>query len=113
MKFYAEQVKEFVPVWNLIAYGEDVGLITNFPGEGWVYTVKHGEAKTTCYACVRLHEAVERAKADYAELIAQADQEWPDEEPIDDEDGEIARMRWEENRAEAAFQYHYGEEPDY
>lgn len=107
MKFYAEQVKEFVPVWNLIADGVDVGLVTNFPGEGWVYTVKHGDAKTTDYSCARLHEVLVKAQEDYALLIADADAEGH----IDDEDGEIARMRWEENRAEEAFHRHYGHEP--
>jgi hypothetical protein len=110
MKFYPQQVADFVPVWNLIADGVDVGLATNFPGEGWVYTVKHGDSKTTDYSCARLHEVLIKAQEDYARLIGAAEQEMPDEF-IEDEDGEIARQRWEEDRADAFAEREYGHIP--
>jgi hypothetical protein len=112
MTLTAKQVAEFVPIWDLLADGVDVGLLTNFPGEGIVFTVKHDGAKVTHYAAATLHEAIDLATRTHAELVAGTHFP-PDEDFIEDEDNEIARMKWEEDRAEAAYQYHYGDEPDY
>ena len=109
MEFAAKQVAAFTPIWDLLADGVDVGLLTNFPGEGVVFTVKHGDAKTTDYSCANMHEAIAKAKETYAELVA--DTERDAEGYIDDEDGEIARMRWEEAQADAFAEREYGHIP--
>jgi len=104
MNFTIRQVAEFVPIWDLLENGNDIGLLTNFPGEGIVFTVKHDDATVTDYSAATLHEAILKAKEAFAQLVAgthesQAYADY-DEDFIPDEDGTIARMRFEENQAE-------------
>ena len=113
MTLSIKQVAPLVPIWDLLNdFGMDVGLVTNFPGEGLVFTVKHGDAKTTDYTCANMHEVILKASEAHLRLIIESDM--PDEEHIEDEDGEIARMRYEENRAaEYAMREDMQEPPDW
>ncbi|AWY09124.1 hypothetical protein vBRpoSV10_2 [Ruegeria phage vB_RpoS-V10] len=108
MNFTIRQVAEFVPIWDLLANGNDIGLLTNFPGEGIVFTVKHDDATVTDYSAATLHEAILKAKETFAQLVAgtHESQAYIDEDFIEDEEGEIARMRWEENQAERFTEQH-------
>ena len=112
MTLSIRQVAPLVPIWDLLnEFGVDVGLVTNFPGEGLVFTVKHGNDKTTDYTCANMHEVILKATAARDDLAAYADMP---EEHIEDEDGEIARMRYEENRAaEYAMREDMQEPPDW
>jgi hypothetical protein len=103
-----KQVKDGIPIWDIYnAFGEDAGVVTNFPGEGIMATVRDGENKTTIYNALTLHEVVERATAAYVELF----EPMQDDEYIEDEDGSIAHMRMCEREAERAAERDWGSVP--
>jgi hypothetical protein len=94
----AKQVAAGVPIFDLIAKGKDVGLLTNFPGEGIVFTVRHDGDKVTDYSAATMHEAIEKATETFAALVAGTHFP-PEEDYIEDEDGDIAFARMLERRA--------------
>lgn len=98
----AEQVQRNVPIFNILAEGEDVGTITNFPGEGVVYTLRVLDVQTTNYTCKTIHGALEHAREAYLQILAGKHdaQQYVEEDYIEDEDGELARMRHAEDEAE-------------
>lgn len=107
MGIIAKQVQDGVPIYDLLDAGLEVGSMTSFPGEGPTATVRTCNGPQTVSA-ITLHECLVAANGifrDAKEFEQQVD------EYIEDEDGELARMRYEENKAqEWADQdpyYHY------
>ena len=93
--FLAKRVQAFVPIWNLTVDGVFIGSMTDFAAEGPTATVTLGAEKiTVCGGNLRVCLAC--AKEAY--LLLQYHASGYEEEYIEDEDGEIARMRWEECR---------------
>jgi len=120
-QFIAKRTAKDVPIWDLLDGDKDIGVLTVFPGEGPMATV-HDEAtgrKTTIHNAASIHEALVRAKEAYLDFFnpiflaweAEQMEKYQDEDQIEDEDGEIARMRHLENKAAAFYDYHYGDEP--
>ena len=105
MKLIARQVANGVPVYDLLWDGADVGCLTAFPGEGPMATVRGYNGKATV-AGATLHACLMAAQEAFDGLQAQ---QW-EEDFIPDEDGTIARMKWEEDRAERGAER---ELPDY
>lgn len=95
MKLIARQVADGVPVYDLLWDGADVGTLTAFPGEGPMATVRGYGGKETV-AAATLHACLTAAQEAFDGLQAR---QWG-EEHIHDEDGSIARMKWDEDQAE-------------
>ena len=93
--FVAKQIQKGVPIWDLLADGADIGSLTSFPGEGPMATVKFHGRKAT-YSAGSIHAVLGAAKEGYFDLI----EEVCNDEFIEDEDGEMARWRHEENLAD-------------
>ena len=94
--FLAKRVKAFVPIWDLNADGVFIGTMTNFSGEGPTATVRLGKSQMTVGGD-DIRSCLFYAKEAYLLLDHHANG-YDLEEYIEDEDGEIARMRWEETR---------------
>jgi len=109
MTLFAKQATAFVPIFDITAEGEDVGTITNLPNEGVVWTLRVLDVTCTTYTATTVHGALEEARAAYLEILAgthwlQAPEQEYDEDHIEDEDGEIARMRQLEYEAELYYE---------
>jgi hypothetical protein len=107
----ARRVGRDIPIWDVLAHGAVIGSLTNLPLErAWCLTARYLGSRVNFRASTReaillaLRCAVDAIDHD----VAQADL---DDGP-EDEDGEIARMRWEENRAEEAFHRFHGYDPE-
>ena len=111
MKLTIKQVKDGVPIWDIFDTDDnDVGCMTNFPGEGLMATVhlvgQPEYPKATVLNRASIHETYMAATHAYNELLADvADpSRWDfteqDTDHIEDEDGSIAAMRQAELRAE-------------
>jgi RPA family protein len=98
----AKQDNIEVPVYDLIAKrsGEVVGLITNFPGEGVVFTLRAEGVTTTDYSARTIHAALDAARTQYDEILKGHHWLQQVEDHIEDEDGELAAMRAAEDKAE-------------
>lgn len=94
--FLAKRVRAFVPVWDLTVDGAFIGTMTCFPGEGPMATVRLGNSKMTVGGD-DIRSCLFYAKEAYLLLDHHA-KGYDQEDYIEDEDGEIARMRWEECR---------------
>lgn len=105
--FVAKQVQKRVPIYDLFADGADIGSLTIFPGEGPMATVKFDGASAT-FSATTIHEVLVAAKEGYFDLIRYAD-----DDHIEDEDGEMARMRYEENKADDWASRREMDEPDW
>ena len=97
----AKQENIEVPAYDLMHKGAVVGLITDFPREGVVFTLRYEGLTVTHYTPRTVAEALEMARRDWAEFEAGTHfcQE-PEPEFIEDEDGELAAMRAAEDAAE-------------
>tara|TARA_R110000822_G_scaffold7577_2_gene31090 strand:- start:115 stop:450 length:336 start_codon:yes stop_codon:yes gene_type:complete len=95
MSYIAKRSAPGVPTWDLEFDGATIGFMTSFPGEGPMATVRlyHGQDGTTVSAAT-LHKCLWLARAAYEDL--RYDEE-ANEEYIEDEDGNLARMKYEEN----------------
>jgi|TARA_R110002167_G_scaffold11824_1_gene51117 hypothetical protein len=103
--FTAKRTNPNVPAWDLFEVSPNpsaplylVGYMTHFPGEGPVATVRlvRGDEGVTVKAPT-LHKTLWLARAAYEDLKYDREQ---NEEFIEDEDGELARMRYEENKSD-------------
>lgn len=103
--FIAKQVQKNVPIYDLLKDGVDIGCLTIFEGEGPIATVRYEDAHTTVLNNSTIHATLLAAKEAYFDLVDAA------HEHIEDEDGELARMKYEEQKAEEAYHRHYGNEP--
>lgn len=95
----ARRVARNVPIWNILVHETDIGSMTNLPMErAWCLTARYCGNTLNYRASSR--EAVMLALRCAVDAIdAQVQQDMDDY--VEDEDGEIARMRHEENLAEA------------
>lgn len=101
MPLFAKQTNAGIPIFAITAEGEDVGTITNMPGEGVAFTVRVLDVTTTSYEATTIHGALEMARRAYLAILEGAhDVQQEQEEYIEDEDGEMAYMRMMEDRAE-------------
>ena len=89
----ATQVEAGIPIWDLIAEGVDVGVLTDFPGEGPMATVRNAGREGTVRG-VTMHETFKKA----SELFADLEQS---DDFIEDEDGSEAFVRMLERRDES------------
>lgn len=94
MRLTIQQVAEYVPAYNVLCDGADIGTITSFPGEGPMGTVRYNGSKhtvagaTIAAVLLLLEEEVERE--DY----------YANEGEIYDEDGSIAYAQMLERQSE-------------
>jgi hypothetical protein len=108
----ARRVAPGVPVWNLIARETEIGILSNLPRE-------KAACITARYQGQRLDFRASSTKAVLAALRCAIDAldyiaaEEAAHEDIEDEDGEIARIRHEENLNDAWAQRHAHEDPWY
>jgi hypothetical protein len=105
--FIAKQVQKDIPIYDLLKDGNEIGTLTIFPGEGPMATVHHQGDQATVSGST-IHQCLMNAKEEYLAIV---NGERQIEEHIEDEDGELARMRHEENIAEQHYHRHYGNEP--
>ena len=95
MRLTIQEVAPFTPIYNVLCDGTDIGVITSFPGEGPMGTIRYnGSTETVARATVAevlvvLDERVQRS--DY----------YANEEEIYDEDGSIAFGQMLERQSEA------------
>lgn len=95
MRLTIQEVAPFTPIYNILCDGTDIGVITSFPGEGPMGTIRYnGSTETVARATVAevlvvLDERVQRS--DY----------YANEEEIYDEDGSIAFGQMLERQSEA------------
>lgn len=95
MRLTMVEVAPLTPIYNILCDGTDIGVITSFPGEGPMGTIRYnGSTETVARATVAevlvvLDERVQRS--DY----------YANEEEIYDEDGSIAFGLMLERRSEA------------
>ena len=99
-QFIAHRVAPGIPVWDILCNGDRIGSMTNLPVEkAFCLTVTYKDERLDYRALSAAHVLVALRCAIDA-IDARPDYE---EDYIPDEDGEIARMRWEEDRAEALY----------
>ena len=69
-RFKIRQVKEEIPIWDLMVGEQEVGSLTDFPGEGPVATVHVLDEKITVGGDgMRLFDVVVAARDAYLKLI--------------------------------------------
>ena len=111
--YTATRIQEGVPAWDLKDARSDfvIGYMTDFPGEGPVATVRlsKGDDGTTVKATT-LHTCLFLAREAYEGLY---DAYELSHDYIEDEDGEMARMRYEENKANDWASRREMDEPDW
>ena len=113
-RFTAKRDTKGVPMWTLFdAHGHDIGMMTDLPMEASpMATVRYcGEATTVARRTIPLTLAAARAAYEEAEAAHTAALDAEDH--IEDEDGEIARMRLAENAADMWAMQHEHEEPNW
>ena len=77
MKLIARKVTSGVPIWDLfevVGSSEvDIGLLTDFPGEGPTATVRVVGLDPVTVACSTLNATLESARYAYERLMSEAD----------------------------------------
>ena len=97
----AKQDNIEVPAYDLMHKGATVGLITDFPMDGVVFTLRFEGMETTCYTETTVQGALVEARIQWAQFEAGTHQcQEPAPEWIEDEDGELAYEQMMERRAE-------------
>jgi hypothetical protein len=95
MRLTIQEVAPFTPIFNVLCDGTDIGVITSFPGEGPMGTIRYNGSKhtvagaTIAAVLLLLEDEVERE--DY----------FANEGEIYDEDGSIAFGQMMERQSEA------------
>jgi hypothetical protein len=94
MRLTIQQVAEYVPAYNVLCDGADIGTITSFPGEGPMGTIRYNGSKHTVAG-----ETVAAVLMLLEDQVALEDY-YASEEEIYDEDGSIAYAQMLERQSE-------------